>query len=124
MARIVFTDPEPRREHDELEETLRALQSAILQHPVAAQALFHAFVREGRAFAATPEGAEWQARLAGSELVGRARVLWDSMTVRALEDDPHTVLPTAILEAILKAAADHHMEHLLEDLFIHGVFER
>lgn len=118
MNHITIEDvPDP-----ELEETLRVLQQAILLHPVAAQALFFSFIQEGRSFSETPEGEQWRRRLASSELVSRARVLWDSMTVRSLEDDPDTVLPTAILETIIKAASDQNMEHLLEDLFINGVF--
>ncbi len=114
---VVFEEPE-----DPLASTLRRLQQAILFHPVAAQALFAGFVREGRAYARTDAGQAWQARLAGSELVIRARVLWDAMTVRGLEDDPDTVLPTAILEAIVKAAADTDMERFVEDLFVDGYF--
>ena len=116
-ARLVFEEPE-----DPLASTLRRLQQAILLHPVAAQALFAGFVREGRAYAKTDAGRAWQARLAGSELVIRARVLWDAMTVRGLEDDPNTVLPTAILEAIVKAAADTDMGRFVEDLFVDGYF--
>ncbi len=108
-------------EERELEDALRALQRAILEHPIAAQALFYALVKEGRAYAETEEGAEWRERLAGSELVVRARVLWDALTVRALEDDPETVLPTAILEAMVKAASSPSMEATLEDLFIDGM---
>lgn len=117
LPTLVFEDPE-----DPLASTLRRLQQAILLYPVAAQALFAGFVREGRAYAKTDMGRAWQARLAGSELVIRARVLWDAMTVRGLEDDPNTVLPTAILEAIVKAAADSDMERFVEDLFVDGYF--
>lgn len=112
---LVFGEPE-----DPLASTLRRLQQAILLHPVAAQAIFAAFIREGRAYARTEAGQTWLARLAGSELVVRARVLWDAMTVRGLEDDPDTVLPSAILEAFVKAAADADMERFVEDLFVRG----
>lgn len=110
---VVFHDPE-----DLLGAQLRRVQQAILTHPVAAQALFRGFVEEGRSFARTPEGARWLARLDGSELMTRSRVLWDAMTVRALEDNADTVLPTAVLEAFVKAAADAGMERLAELLFL------
>ncbi len=107
---------------DRVEDALEALQRAILVHPAAAQALFYSLVEDGRRYARTEEGAAIQRRLCKSELVVRARVLWDSITVRALEDDPTTVVPTAVLEAIVKAASDAAMERVLEDLFIRGMF--
>jgi hypothetical protein len=107
---------------EDVEEVLLALQRAILLYPAAAQGLFYALVQEGRRFARTPEGAVLQQSLCSSELVIRSRVLWDSLTVRALEDDPDTVVPTAVLEAITKAASDRGMETILEDLFIRNVF--
>jgi len=102
----------------ELISVLRTLQEAILVHPVAAQTVFYALVREGRAFAETPEGAALREQLAHSEMVIRGRVLWDALTVRALEDDPDTVLPTAMVEAMVKAATSPGMEHMLEDVFL------
>ena len=105
----------------DLDATLRRLQLAILQHPIAAQALFYAFVSEGRAYAETAEGAQLRSRLATSELVVRSRVLWDALTMRALEDDSETVLPTAIVEALVKTASSSRMEAILEDVFINGL---
>lgn len=110
---LVFDEPD-----DALTATLRRLQEAILLHPVAAQALFFALVQEGRAFARTEEGQQWLARLDGSELMTRSRVLWDALTVRALEDDPDTVLPTAVLEALVKAAMDVGIEKVGAALFL------
>lgn len=112
-ATVVFGEPD-----DRLGATLRRLQEAILLHPVAAQALFFALVEEGRAFARTEEGRRWLARLDGSELMTRSRVLWDALTVRSLEDDPETVLPTAVLEAFVKAATDAGIEHMATTLFL------
>ncbi len=110
---VVFSDPE-----DPLGTALRRMQQAILLHPVAAQALFLAFVQEGREYARTEEGLAWQTRLDGSELMTRSRVLWDALTVRALEDNPETVLPSAVLEAFVKAASEAGMERLAEALFL------
>jgi len=103
---------------DPIADTLRRLQRAILMHPVAAQALFYNFIEEGRVFAETNEGAAWLERLRGSELITRGRVIWDALTVRALEDDAETILPTAVLEALVKAASDGGMERLAESLFL------
>lgn len=110
---VVFSDPD-----DPLGAALQRLQRAILLHPVAAQALFVTFVAEGRAFARTDEGRQWLSRLDGSALMTRSRVLWDALTVRALEDDPDTVLPTAVLEVFVKAASEAGMERLAEALFL------
>src|SRR5580692_407187 len=57
----------------ELSAILRRAQLVLLKHPVAAQAAYAALIAEGRRFAATPEGAEWAAALAGSEELRRGR---------------------------------------------------
>lgn len=115
-------DPEPEVvATDEVGDLLARLQRAILSHPVAAQALFQALVAEGRAWASTPEGALRREQLSRSELVVRSRVLWDALTVRAMEDDADTVLPSAVLEAMVKAASEDGMAALVEDLFVQGV---
>lgn len=111
--RVVFEESS-----DPLGVVLRRLQRAILLHPLAAQALFHAFVEEGRAYAKTAEGAAWLERLRDSDLLVRGRVVWDALSVRALEDNPETILPTAVLEALVKATADAGMERLAESLFL------
>lgn len=112
-VRVVFEETS-----DPLGVALRRLQRAILLHPLAAQALFYAFVEEGRAHAKTAEGAVWLERLRDSELIIRGRVVWDALTVRALEDNAETILPTAVLEALVKATADAGMERLAESLFL------
>lgn len=104
-------------ESSELMEVLRAAQGLLVRHPIAAQALFQAFVAEGRRFAQTPEGAAWQARLAGSELIRRGRVVWEVGTLNVLEESSETVMPSKILDAIAKAAATRELEPLLARLF-------
>ena len=98
-------------------DALRVLQEAILLHPAAAQALFFALVQEGRRFAATPDGQELRERLRRSDLVARSRSLFDAVTVRALEDNPETIVPSAVLEALVKTASDQGRERVLESLF-------
>ncbi len=107
-----------------VEPALFALQRAILLHPVAAQALFRAMVEEGRRYSNTEDGGELQERLASSELAIQARVFWDALTVRSLEDDPSTIVPTAVLDAIVKAATDQRLSGVLEDLFRDNVLSR
>ncbi|AUX28302.1 uncharacterized protein SOCE836_003720 [Sorangium cellulosum] len=89
----------------------------MLKHPVAAQAAFAALIAEGRRFAATPEGAEWAAALAGSDLVRRGRQVWDAVGMNMLEDDPDAILPSAYLEALLRAARSPDLEAALRGLY-------
>lgn len=117
---VVFSDA-PSGDDDELRQTLAALQRNILLNPLAAQALFSSLVAEGRRFSETPDGERWRQRLAGSELIGRSRILWDAMTLRGLEDDEDVLLPSAVIEAFVKAASGPDMERLLQDLFRQGV---
>lgn len=99
-----------------LPELLRGVQRALLEHPVAAQAAFTALIAEGRRFAATPEGADWMAALAGSDLVRQARQVWEAVSLNLLEDDPSTIVPSAYLEALLRAASSADLEGLLRPL--------
>jgi hypothetical protein len=101
---------------DATAELLGALQEMVLRHPVAAQALFRAFVAEGRAFAQTEEGRAWAARLARSELVRQGRVTWDAVTLSALDDREETVFPTAILDAFARAVASADLHALLGEV--------
>ncbi|WP_437570958.1 hypothetical protein [Sorangium sp. So ce542] len=96
---------------------LRRAQLLVLKHPVAAQAAFAALIAEGRRFAATPEGAEWAAALAGSDLVRRGRQVWDAVGMNMLEDDPDAILPSAYLEALLRAARSPDLETALRGLY-------
>ncbi|WP_437968046.1 hypothetical protein WMF04_01535 [Sorangium sp. So ce260] len=98
-------------------ELLRRAQLLVLKHPVAAQAAFAALIAEGRRFAETPEGAAWAAALAGSDLVRRGRQVWDAVGMNMLEDDPDAILPSAYLEALLRAARSPDLEATLRGLY-------
>jgi hypothetical protein len=95
-ARLVLRD-RPAAQRDVLEIAHRAL----LKHPLAAQAAITALVSEGRRFAETAAGRRWHARLAGSELVRRGQELWEGSGLGLFEDDPDTVLPSALLDSLL-----------------------
>lgn len=96
---------------------LRDLQAVVLKHPVAAQAAFAMLAAEGRRFAGTPEGARWHARLAGSELIDRARLVFETSTLWMLEQQADGVLPSAYVDALFTAASQPGMEPLLDRLF-------
>lgn len=110
--RVVLRDPE-----DELAQVLRRAQLLLIQHPVAAQAIFRAFVAEGRAFAETAEGRRLREELAGSELIRRGRVVWEVGTLNLLEEDGETVLPSKLLDAVVQAAGVEALEPFLSKLF-------
>jgi plasmid stabilization system protein ParE len=95
-ARLVLRD-RPSAQRDVLEIAHRAL----LKHPLAAQAAITALVSEGRRFAATPAGRRWRARLVGTELVRRGQELWEGSGLGLFDDDPETVLPSALLDSLL-----------------------
>jgi hypothetical protein len=105
MTRDVDEPPLPtlvlRRETDELGTILRDLALLVRRHPVAMQAACRALVAEGRRFVETPEGRAWHARLAGSELVRRGRILWEASALDLLDDRGDARLPTAFVDALV-----------------------
>lgn len=111
------------RGEDELEALLTEIQLAIVAHPIAAQALFRALVAEGRAFATTPEGQRWAALLTDSPLVQRGRMVWDVTTLRMLDDDPETVVPSTLVDAFVRTTAIATLEPFLSRLFEHAFDE-
>jgi hypothetical protein len=102
---------------------LGCLQELTFTHPVAMQAIFRAFVAEGRRFARTDEGRSWAERLARSDLVRQGRVAWDSLTLNAFDDREETVLPTAIVDAYTKAIASDDLHAVLASLLQNGLLE-
>jgi hypothetical protein len=109
--------PRAGTREEELCDLLRRAQLLLLKHPVAAQAAFTALIAEGRRFAATPEGAEWAAALADSDVVRQGRRVWDAIAMNMLEEDPGTILPSAYLEALLQAARSSDLEGTLRGLY-------
>lgn len=102
---------------DELHDLLTSLQLAIVAHPIAAQAAFRTLVAEGRAFAETPAGQRWASMLVDSPLIQRGRMVWDVTTLRMLDDDPETVLPTTLMDAFVRTTAMEVLEPFLSKLF-------
>lgn len=98
---------------DELSEVLAQASLLVLKHPAAAQALLHALIREGRRFGATEQGRRWREVLAGSEFVQRGRALWDATNLKLIEDDPETLLPTAVIDAIAQVLGRGDLQELL-----------
>ncbi|HEY3817647.1 MAG TPA: hypothetical protein VGL81_10770 [Polyangiaceae bacterium] len=112
---VVLEDPD-----DELLRVLREAQRLLFVHPIAAQAAFSAFVAEGRAFAKTPDGARWKARLEGSALMRRVATLWDTASLNLLEERPAGLLPSRLLDVVVMAAGRTPLDALLARLVDHG----
>lgn len=96
---------------------LQALQRVLFDFPVASQAAFSALVAEGRRFAGTEEGKQWEERLRDSELIVRGRVVWEVLTQSAFTEDAQTVLPSVILDAFARTTAINSLEPFLSVFF-------
>ena len=116
LPKVSLCDPESGLLH-----VLREAQYALLKHPVAAQAAFSALIAEGRSFAETPQGRAWSERLAGSELMRQGRMVWEVATLKILEEKSPHVLPSAYIEALVKASGSRELESLLSRLFLDEV---
>lgn len=101
------------RRGEALVALLRQAQMLLLAHPAAAQAAFSALVAEGRRFAEVPEGRAWADRLASSELLQRARRVWDSTTLGMLREEPDAGLPSAFVEILAESARRDDLEAVL-----------
>lgn len=102
---------------DDLLRALEGLQDLLLRHPVAAQAAFAALAAEGRRFATTREGEEWQKRLQGSELLSRLRLVWDSLGMATFVEKPTEALPSFFIDGVIQAARENDLELLLTRVF-------
>jgi hypothetical protein len=93
------------------------IQRMVIEHPVAAQAIFSALVAEGRAFAKTEAGAVWHRRLASSNLVAKGRAIWEVATLNVLEEDESVVVPSRILDAFVKLTHERNLDVILSRLY-------
>jgi hypothetical protein len=101
----------------EMVEALGVLQKAIFKYPLAIQAAFGALVAEGRAFAETPEGAQWRDRLSRSKSLGRARMVWEVLSLSAFTERYEGLLPTVLADTLVRAIKTRHLEPTLSKLF-------
>jgi hypothetical protein len=114
-------DGVPTIELRELEDpalrVLRALQLALLKHPVAGQAAFNALLAEGRAFAATEAGRVLKQRLEHSVLLQRARLVFDLTTLSMLEENPPDVMPSTYVDVLFMLGSSDRSDEILDRLF-------
>lgn len=101
----------------EQDALLRQWQRLIVRYPFAAQALYAALLAEGRRYAVTSEGERWAQRLRHSDVVRRARAVWEATSLNVLEDDDDTLVPSKLLEALVRASSRENIEQSLRSLF-------
>jgi len=101
---------------DAITQLLRDASSLVLKYPVTAQSIFSGLVAEGRRFASSPEGQAWRDALAGSEFVRRGRAVWEDSVLNMLEDRSDTILPTAIVDALVQALSRVDLPQRLREL--------
>jgi hypothetical protein len=115
LPRVALGEPE-----DDLAALLRKAQLLIIKYPLAAQAVFRAFVAEGRRFGETAEGQRWREELRGSDLVRRGRVVWEVGTLNVLEEESESALPSKLVDVFVRATAVRALEPFLSRIFEPG----
>jgi len=108
---------ELRTAPDQTLRVLRSLQASLLKHPIAAQAAFTALVAEGRSFGATEAGRAMRTALEQSELLRRARLVFDFSTLSMLEQEPPDIMPSAYIDALFMLSSSERADEVLQQLF-------
>jgi len=104
---------DPADPAEPLIDIVRRAHRILLEHPVAAKQAYAALAEQGRAFAATREGAELRGRLLGSRRLRRASLVWRSLTMGMLDDQDPGELPATYLDNLLRAIDRADLEQLL-----------
>jgi hypothetical protein len=82
---------------------LAQLHSLLIAYPAASQAAFAALVAEGRRFAATERGRQWQEALAASPLMAKLRRIFEEVSLNMFEEDSTIVLPSTYVELLARS---------------------
>ena len=98
---LTIQDPE-----SEVDEVLLALQSAVLKHPAASQAILSALTAEGRQYAQTEEG----------KLVLTTWRVWEGTSLWSFNPDEDCILPSAYVDALFMSAGSKDIESVIENL--------
>ncbi|HZR84388.1 MAG TPA: hypothetical protein VFD92_25040 [Candidatus Binatia bacterium] len=98
---------------DELVALIEEAQLWLIAHPVAVRAILRALIEEGRRFAQTPKGRRWRRHLAQSELLRRARVVWDSSLLSAVDARETPPLPSAVIDALVASLLGSDIREVL-----------
>jgi hypothetical protein len=112
---------QPSDPDDRLIDIVRRAHRILLEHPVAAKVAYAALAEQGRAFAATRDGAALRARLLASRRLRRAGLIWRSLTMGMLDDQDPGELPATYLDNLLRAIDRSDLERLLGRLQLREV---
>jgi hypothetical protein len=104
---------ELRDSEDDLVALLEEAQLWLVAHPIASRAIVRALVAEGKRFAGTPSGRRWRDHLAQSELLRRARILWDSSILSAVDSREPEPIPSAVIDALVSSLMQSDMREVL-----------
>ena len=122
LPRLVLGDGATgETEEGELASRLFEGRLALWRHPRAVRSALNALIAEGRRFAHTDEVAKWKARLAGSDLVRRGRLLWEVYGFTADADGDEGLLPSAWLDAMVASTGHAETERLLMEVILRSV---
>jgi hypothetical protein len=92
---------------------LAQLHALLIAYPAASQAVFAALVAEGRRFAATEHGRQWQEALAASPLMAKLRRIFEEVSLNMFEEDSTTVLPSTYVELVARSLDAAHLPELI-----------
>lgn len=98
-------------------EALVRVRGLVEAHPAALHGIVAALAADGRAFASTPEGRRWRELLERSELLPRARLLWDALGLGgAPPETADPVRPSELVRLLVEVARSPRLEVLLSML--------
>lgn len=101
------------RDEGDVTAFVEFVQRVIGRHPVAAQAAFRALAAEGRRFAATAAGRDWQVRVERSVELRRLRPLWETASWNLLDDRDAAPLPGQLVDLAAHALSRADLEALV-----------
>jgi hypothetical protein len=101
---------------DELLATLGRICRVLDERRDTVDAIAGAFIAEGRAFAATPEGRRAREALLGSDLLARARLLWEAFGLRRARAVAAELRPSRWIGAVAAASGHERAERVLSRL--------
>lgn len=96
-------------DEDDVARLVTCAHAVLLKHPIASRAAFRALVAEGRRFAETDAGRGWKERLEASDLVERARSVFEIASLGMLDEKPD-VLPTQLIDMLAYAVSVEDLE--------------
>jgi hypothetical protein len=109
--------PSADADEESIRLALTQVHRSIFKYPIAVQAAFSALVAEGRRFAQTPEGQQWRTRLTQAEETGRARMLWEVLSLGSFTEHNDSPLPSVLVDTLVHTLRTKKLEPLLAKLF-------